>query len=85
MLRYTVLLQKEEETAGYSVIVPELPGCFSQGRTVDEALKHAKEAIECHLEGMAQDGEELPVEGEPFIVASVTAEGPKVLKPKGAS
>lgn len=78
MLRYSVLLQKNAEVPGYWVLVPGLPGCFSQGRTIEEALQHAKEAIECHLEGLAQDGEELPVEQDPFIVASVMVEAPNV-------
>lgn len=77
MLKYTVLLRRNEEVPGYSVLVPQLPGCFSQGRTLDEALDHAREAIECHLEGMAEDGEELPVELEPFIVALVGVEPPE--------
>lgn len=74
MLKFTVLLRRNEEVPGYSVLVPQLPGCFSQGRTLDEALDHAREAIECHLEGMAEDGEELPVELEHFIVALVGVE-----------
>ena len=73
MLRYTVLLRKNTQVSGYSVLVPELPGCFSQGATLEEALSNAKEAIECHLEAMIQDGEDIPVEKEPFVIASVPA------------
>lgn len=39
---------------------PDLPGCFSAGATLDEALEEIVEAIECHLEGMLLDGEPLP-------------------------
>lgn len=74
MPRYTVLLHRDQDVPGYSVVVPELPGCFSHGRTLDEALAHAREAIECHLEAMAEDGEEMPVEREPFIMMWVEAE-----------
>jgi predicted RNase H-like HicB family nuclease len=42
------------------VTVPDLPGCFSAGETVDEALTQAVEAIELHLDGMLQDNEALP-------------------------
>lgn len=44
----------------YGVTVPDLPGCFSAGSTLDEALDEAVEAIECHLEGMLLDGESIP-------------------------
>lgn len=76
MLRYTVLLRKNTDVPGYSVMVPELLGCFTFGDTVEEALANAREAIECRLEAMAQDGEEIPVEEEPFVVATVSVEAP---------
>ncbi len=76
MLRYTVLIHRNKDVPGYSVIVPELPGCFSQGRTVEEALDHVREAIQCHLEAMAEDGEEIPTEAEPFIVSTVEVAPP---------
>ncbi len=44
----------------YGVSVPDLPGCFSAGETVEEALKNAVEAIECHVEGLLVDGEPVP-------------------------
>jgi predicted RNase H-like HicB family nuclease len=46
---FTVLLFEEPE-GGYSVEVPELPGCFTEGDTQEEALKNAREAIECYLD-----------------------------------
>jgi predicted RNase H-like HicB family nuclease len=58
-MRYPVVLHKDPETA-YGVTVPDLPGCFSAGDTVDEALLNAIEAIECHLESLLIDGEEIP-------------------------
>lgn len=44
----------------YGVTVPDLPGCFSAGTTLDEALDQTIEAIECHLEGLLLDGEPIP-------------------------
>jgi len=41
-----------EESGGYSVSVPELPGCFTQGETLEEALDMAKEAIIVYLESL---------------------------------
>ena len=61
-LTYTVILRKEPD-GGYTVLVPALPGCFTQGDTVLEALAMAKEAIECYVESLMQHGESVPEEG----------------------
>jgi len=47
-MRYKVSLKKTEE--GYSVWVPGLPGCWSEGRTEEEALENIKDAIQVYLE-----------------------------------
>ncbi len=47
-MRYKVNLKKTEE--GYSIWVPGLPGCWSQGRTDTEALENIKDAIQAYLE-----------------------------------
>lgn len=62
MRRYTVLLQPEPEEGGYSVFVPALPGCHTQGETLDEALENVKDAIRLYLEDMAAQGEPIPEE-----------------------
>jgi len=59
---YTVVLFPEAE-GGFTVEVPALPGCFSLGSTINEALRNAEEAIRCHLGSIVQHGEEVPVEG----------------------
>ena len=61
MLKYTVVLIPEEE-GGYSVDVPALPGCVTQGETREEAIAMAKEAISLYLESLRADGEPLPEE-----------------------
>jgi predicted RNase H-like HicB family nuclease len=58
-MRYPVVVHKDPES-DYGVTVPDLPGCFSAGETLDEALEEAIEAIECHLEGLLIDGEPIP-------------------------
>ena len=58
-VRYPVVIHKDPDS-DYGVTVPDLPGCFSAGETMDEALSSAVEAIECHLEGLMLDGEALP-------------------------
>ena len=49
VLEYNVIFTAETE-GGYSVIVPDLPGCISQGDTFENAKKNIKEAIELYLE-----------------------------------
>lgn len=58
-MKYPVVLHKDPDS-DYGVTVPDLPGCFSAGGTVDEALANAREAIELHLEGLIEDGEPVP-------------------------
>jgi len=58
-MRYPVVIHKDPES-DYGVTVPDLPGCFSAGETLDDVLSQAVEAIECHLEGMLMDGEAIP-------------------------
>ncbi len=44
------IVLEEQKEGGYTIYVPSLQGCISQGETVDEALKNIKEAIELYLE-----------------------------------
>ncbi|WP_374685547.1 type II toxin-antitoxin system HicB family antitoxin [Promineifilum sp.] len=61
-MRYPVVIHKDPDS-DYGVTVPDLPGCFSAGSTIDEALSEVAEAIEAHIEGMLLDGEEIPAAG----------------------
>ncbi len=61
MGKYTVILHPAEE-GGYWAEVPSLPGCYSQGETVDNAVANAREAIEAHLEALGQEGHKMPQE-----------------------
>ena len=56
---FTALVHEAEE-GGFWAEVPELPGCVSQGETLDELEANIKEAIEGVLEIMAEDGEDVP-------------------------
>ena len=58
-MRYPVVIHKDK-TSDYGVTVPDLPGCFSAGDSLEAALTQAVEAIECHLEGLLLDGDEIP-------------------------
>ena len=60
--RYMIILHPEPEAGGYSVTVPSLPGVFTQGETIEEAIAMAKEAISLHIEGLIAHGEPVPEE-----------------------
>jgi len=45
----------EDESGGYIAIVPELPGCHTQGDSLDEVIKNIREAIELYLETLSED------------------------------
>ena len=59
-MRYAVAIEKGDKRHAYGVVVPDLPGCFSAGDTLDEALVNAKEAILLHLEGLLDEKEAIP-------------------------
>ncbi len=65
-MEFTVIIHSAEE-GGFWVEVPTLPGCFSQGETFEEAMENIREAIELHLEGLREDGSELPGENDLII------------------
>ena len=58
-MRFAIVAHKDEGSI-YGVTVPDLPGCFSGGDTLDDAFLAVQEAILLHLEGMLADGEPLP-------------------------
>lgn len=62
-MRFKVILEPSDE-GGYTVYVPSLPGCVSEGETVEEALRNIQEAIELYLE---------PVEDDWVVIAAESA------------
>lgn len=67
-MRYPIAIETGTETTAYGVVVPDLPGCFSAGDTLDEAIANAEQAILLALEDYAERGEAFP---EPSELASV--------------
>jgi predicted RNase H-like HicB family nuclease len=63
---YTILIHQAEE-GGFWSEVPVLPGCYSQGESIDETLHNTKEAIEAHLLALREDQIVAPVEESLFI------------------
>ena len=67
ILNYSVKIHAAEE-GGFWAEVPALPGCFTQGETLDEVRVMAKEAIEGFLEMLVRHGKDIPVEENEDIV-----------------
>ena len=84
-MRYAVVLLHDQELGGYAVQVPDLPGCFSQGDTVEEALEHAREAIEGHIEALLLVGEEIPEPTDAVLLGLVEAQPDLSLTPQAAT
>lgn len=70
MRRYKVVLEQEED-GGYSVHVPALPGCASQGDTLEEGLANIREAIKLYLWSLEDDGLPVPEDGRQVLVQDV--------------
>jgi len=61
-LRTFRVILEPNEAGGYTVTVPVLTGCISEGDTKEEALANIKEAIELYIESLQADGEPIPTE-----------------------
>jgi antitoxin HicB len=60
MRTYSIVLDPDPDQGGCSVTVPALPGCFTQGETIEGCLTNAREAIELYLADLADSGEAIP-------------------------
>jgi predicted RNase H-like HicB family nuclease len=61
-MKIKIILEPSEE-GGYTVIVPSLPGCISEGNSKEEAIQNIKEAVELYLEPV-EDDEIFPADSE---------------------
>jgi predicted RNase H-like HicB family nuclease len=62
--QYTIVLEPDTEEGGYTVTVPALPGCITQGETVEQCIERAREAIMGYIESLEADGQSVPEETE---------------------
>ncbi len=77
MRRYLIVIEKAE--GNWGAFVPDLPGCVALGDTVEETVRLMREAIDMHLEGMAEDGDPIP---EPTTLADyIEVDVPAKTKP----
>lgn len=59
-MHYPIAIEVGDKRHAYGVVVPDLPGCFSAGDTLEEALSNAQEAILLHLEGLLDEQQAIP-------------------------
>lgn len=65
IMEYAIVLHKDGDS-DYGVTIPDLPGCFSAGADIREAIDSAKEAAALHIEGLLEDGEDVPRPSDPW-------------------
>jgi len=81
LAQYRILVVLERGTRYYSAYALEVPGCVATGKTREETLRNIREALQMHLEGIAQDGDEMPLSAGPddealFVEAAVELTAP---------
>lgn len=70
ILKYTVIFEPAEE-GGYVVSVPALPGCVTEGDTLEEAMEMVKDAISGYIASLKKHGESIPVESGPSLMSII--------------
>ncbi len=77
VLKYDVVFE-EQEVGGYTVTVPSLPGCISEGDTFEEAKINISEAITAYLESLAKDGENISQTDTNIFIGQVSVVQPTI-------
>lgn len=75
ILKYTAIFEPAEE-GGYTVSVPALPGCVTEGDTFEEAVEMVKDAMEGYLAVLKEEGEDIPEETDEVVVTKVGVPSP---------
>ena len=60
LVAYPVAIEPGSDTTAWGVVVPDLPGCFSAGDTLEEAMLQAEEAVTAWIEATLDDGQDIP-------------------------
>jgi predicted RNase H-like HicB family nuclease len=71
---FTILIEQEEEGEGYYAYSPDLPGCYSNGSTIEETRRNVREAIQLHIETLLENQEVVPQSGK-LVVAELLSIG----------
>lgn len=62
-IKYPIAIEPGDDSHAFGVVVPDLPGCFSAGDTLDEAVENSREAISLWIEATLDDGGTVPAPG----------------------
>ena len=71
LTRYKVVMEQDALEGGYTVTVPGLPGCITEGDSFDEAMANVQEAILGYLEALKKEGLPLPQEAPRLVFGEV--------------
>lgn len=74
-LTYTIQIERDEDGI-YVVSVPALPGCFTEGKTVEEAMTMAQDAIKGWINMLVKEGEPIPVEAPQTLTTLISVSDP---------
>ena len=69
--QYTAVFEPDENAGGFTVTIPSLPGCISEGDTFEEALANIKEAASLYIEVMQEKKFAIPQEEKGVVIAPV--------------
>jgi predicted RNase H-like HicB family nuclease len=69
--QYTAVFESDPDIGGYTVTIPALPGCISEGDTFEAALKNIQEAARLYLEVMSEKGKSIARQGRNVILAPI--------------
>jgi predicted RNase H-like HicB family nuclease len=72
MRTYSIVVDPDPDVGGFTVTVPALPGCVTQGETIEECVANAQEAISLYLEDLVAAGEAIPEEKQAPQLLKVT-------------
>lgn len=59
-MRFLIAIEPGDDAHAFGVVVPDLPGCFSAGDTLDDAMDNARVAIDLHCQTLIEDGGDIP-------------------------
>ena len=69
--QYTAVFEPDEKSGGFTVTIPSLPGCISEGDTFEESLKNIQEAASLYIEVMQKRKSLIPIERKGVVIAPV--------------
>lgn len=69
-----------EEGGGFLITLPDLPGCMSDGETVEEAIDHGRDAFACWMAAHVEDGREIPLPRQESLVVRMEQRLPRAMR-----